>query len=128
MYKLKASLFIHLLPEGYVCLLYLLHDNVLIYFEVIDHQIYISWQCFRVAHCDDLRLSRPEAATVGCCRRQWHLWSHRNPYSRPEAAIFSCGRRPQDFLKHMSRQKSGRMVTIVKQIKATFLKSYRSYL
>ena len=68
---------------------------------------YISWPFFWVAHCDDLRLSRPEAATVGCCRRQQHLWSHRNPYSRPEAAIISCGRRPQDFLSHMSRPKSG---------------------
>ena len=28
---------------------------------------------FWVAHCDDLRLLRPEAATVGCCRRQQHL-------------------------------------------------------
>ena len=49
-----------------------------------------------------------------CCRRQQHLWSHRNPYSRPEADIFSCGRRPQVFLSHMSRPKSGRKVTIWK--------------
>ena len=62
---------------------------------------------FGVAHCDELGLLRLEAATVGCCRRQQHLWSHRNPYSRPEAAIFSCGQRPQDFLSHMSRPKSG---------------------
>ena len=68
---------------------------------------------FWVAHCDDPLLLRPEAATVGCCRRQQHLWSHRNPYLRPEAAIFSCGRRPQDFLCHMSRQKLGHMVTIM---------------
>ena len=67
---------------------------------------------FGVAHCDDLRLLRPEAATVGCCRRQQHLWSHRNPYSRPQDAVFTCGRRPQDFLSPMSRHKSGRMFTI----------------
>ena len=67
----------------------------------------IKLPIFWVAHCDDLLLLRPEAATVGCCRRQQHLWSHRNPYSRPEAAIFSCGLWPQDFLSHMSRQKSG---------------------
>ena len=36
---------------------------------------------------------RPQVATVGCCLRQQHFWSHRNPYSRPEAAIFSYGRR-----------------------------------
>ena len=78
----------------------------------INVYVCLSWPFFGVAHCDDLLLWRPEAATVGCCQRQQHLWSHRNPYSRPEAAIFSCGRRPQDFLSHMSRQKSGRMVTI----------------
>ena len=59
----------------------------------------LSWPFFWVAHCDDLRLLRPEVATVGCCRRQQHLSSHRNPYSRPEAAIFTCGRRQQDFFK-----------------------------
>ena len=69
----------------------------------------LSWPYFWVAHYEDLLLLRPEAATVGCCRRQQHLWSHRSPYSRPEASIFSCGQRPQDFLTHMS----GRMVTII---------------
>ena len=68
---------------------------------------WLSWPFFWVVHCDDLGLLQPEAATVGCCRRQQHLWSHRNPYSRPEAVIFSCCRRPRDFLSHMSRQKSG---------------------
>ena len=29
-------------------------------------------------------LLRPEVATIGCCRRQQHLWDHRNPFSRPE--------------------------------------------
>ena len=43
---------------------------------------------------------RPEVATVGCCRRQQHLWGHRNPYSRPEAATVPCARGAQDFISH----------------------------
>ena len=81
----------------------------------VDHKGYHKLTIFWVAHCDDPLLLRSEAATFGCCQRQQHLWSHRNPYSRPEAAIFSCGRRPQDFLGHMSRQKSGRMVSLVNE-------------
>ena len=43
---------------------------------------------------------RPEVATVGCCRRQQHLWGHRNLYSRPEAATVPCTRRAQDSISH----------------------------
>ena len=32
------------------------------------HKLTIFW----VVHCRDLGLLRPEAATVGCCRRQQH--------------------------------------------------------
>ena len=87
--------------------------GIVSFWETIDDRdVYMNWSFFGIAHCGDLGLLRPEAATVGSCRRQQHLWCHRNPYSRPEAAIFSCGRRTQDFLSHVSRQKSGRMVSL----------------